>query len=185
MVLEAGAGWVQYRDKKGSRRDLYRNALILRSITRESHAGFVVNDHADIALAAEADGVHLGQEDLPVQKAREILGRDRLIGLSTHTVEQALDAEASGVDYIGFGPIFHTATKAAGVPRGIATLHQVRRQVKIPIVAIGGINLENVRSVLETGVDAVAVASAILTGDIRENTGKFLDIIRAYAKTMK
>lgn len=181
-VLEAGATWVQYRDKEGSRHDLYRNALTLRSITREFHAAFIVNDHTDIALAADADGVHLGQDDLPAQEARVMLGRDRLIGLSTHTVEQAIHAEESGADYLGFGPIFHTATKAAGSPRGIEVLPLLKRHVRIPVVAIGGITLENVGSVLETGVDAVAVASAILTGDIQENTRRFLEIIRSYAK---
>jgi thiamine-phosphate pyrophosphorylase len=179
LLLQAGVSWVQYRDKEGSRRDLYRNALTLRGITKEFHAVFIVNDHTDIALAVDADGVHLGQDDLPVQKARAILGKDRLIGLSTHTLEQAVHAEASGPDYIGFGPIFHTATKAAGSPRGIEVLHQIRRQVKIPIVAIGGIALENLQTVLETGVDAVAVASAILSGDIKENTRRFLEIIHS------
>ncbi len=180
LLLEAGVTWVQYRDKEGSRRDIYRNALNLRIITREYKAVLIVNDHTDIAFATDADGVHLGQDDLPIQKAREILGKNRLVGLSTHTVEQAISAQASGADYIGFGPIFHTATKDAGSPRGIPILHQLRRQVRIPIVAIGGITFENIRPVLETGVDAVAVASAILKGDIRENAGRFLDIIRSH-----
>jgi thiamine-phosphate diphosphorylase len=177
LVLESGVKWVQYRDKEGSRRDIYRNALNLRSITRDHNAVFIVNDHTDIALAVDADGVHLGRDDLPAQKAREILGKDRLIGVSTHTIEQAVDAEASGADYIGFGPIFRTETKDAGSPKGIALLAQVRSRIHIPIVAIGGINLDNVRSVLAAGVDAVAVASAILNADIKENAGRFLDII--------
>lgn len=184
-ILEAGVTWVQYRDKEGPRRDIYRNALNLRSITKGYNAVFIVNDHTDIAFVTDADGVHLGQDDLPIQKAREIIGKNRLIGLSTHTIEQAIQAEASGADYIGFGPIFHTATKDAGTPRGIPILHQLRRQVRIPIVAIGGITLENVRSVLETGIDAVAVATAILKGNMKENAGKFLNIIRSYAKTTK
>ena len=177
LVLESGVKWVQYRDKEGSRRDIFRNALNLRSITRDHNAVFIVNDHTDIALAVDADGVHLGRDDLPAQKAREILGKDRLIGVSTHTIEQAVDAEASGADYIGFGPIFRTETKDAGSPKGIALLAQVRSRIHIPIVAIGGINLDNVRSVLAAGVDAVAVASAILNADIKENAGRFLDII--------
>ena len=179
LVLESGVQWVQYRDKEGSRRDIYRNALNLRSITRDHNAVFIVNDHTDIALAVDADGVHLGRDDLPAQKAREILGKDRLIGVSTHTIEQAVDAEASGADYIGFGPIFRTETKDAGSPKGITMLHQLRSQIHIPIVAIGGINLDNVRSVLAAGVDAVAVASAILNADIKENAGRFLDIIHS------
>jgi len=178
-VLESGVKWVQYRDKEGTRRDIYVNALNLRSLTRDYNAVFIVNDHTDIALAADADGVHLGQDDLPAQKAREILGKDRLIGISTHTIEQAVHAEASGADYIGFGPIFHTETKDAGSPKGITLLHQLRSRIHIPIVAIGGINLDNVQSVLAAGIDAVAVASAILNGNVKENTGKFLDIIHS------
>jgi len=184
-VLESGVKWVQYRDKGGTRQDIYRNALNFRSITKDHNAVFIVNDHTDIALAVNADGVHLGQDDLPAQKAREILGKDRLIGSSTHTIEQAVHAEASGADYIGFGPIFHTETKNAGSPKGITLLQQLRSLIHIPIVAIGGINLDNVRSVLAAGVDAVAVASAILNADIKENAGKFLDIIRLYEKTTK
>jgi thiamine-phosphate pyrophosphorylase len=179
LVLEAGITWVQYRDKGGSEQDLYRNALNLRKITRDFNAVFIVNDHPEIASAVDADGVHLGQDDLPVQKARDMLGMEKLIGLSTHTVEQAVNAESSGADYIGFGPIFHTATKDAGSPRGIPILHQLKQQVQIPIVAIGGITPENVRAVLEAGIDAVAVASAILKGDIKENTGRFLKIIHS------
>ena len=179
LVLDAGATWIQYRDKEGSGRDIYRTALNLRSITKDYNAVFIVNDYTDIALAVEADGVHLGQDDLPVEKAREILGREKLIGLSTHTIEQAADAEASGADYLGFGPIFHTETKDAGSPRGLQLLHQLRKQIHMPIVAIGGITLESLRPVLETGIDAVAVASAILKGDIKENTTRFLEIIHS------
>ncbi|MFH1025396.1 MAG: thiamine phosphate synthase [Nitrospirota bacterium] len=179
LVLESGVKWVQYRDKEGSRLDIYRNALNLRSITRDHNAVFIVNDHTDIALAVDADGVHLGQDDLPAQKAREILGKNRLIGISTHTIEQAVHAEASGADYIGFGPIFRTETKDAGSPKGVAMLDQLRSRIHIPIVAIGGINLENVRSVLATGIDAVAVASAILRTDIKEHARRFLEIIHS------
>lgn len=180
LVLDAGATWIQYRDKESSGRDLYRTAEKLRIMTRDYNAVFIVNDRTDIARVVEADGVHLGQDDLPADKAREILGRDRLIGLSTHTVEQAVDAEASGVDYIGVGPIFHTQTKDAGPPRGIHILQQVRQHVKMPIVAIGGITLENMRTVLDTGIDAVAVSSAILSGSIQRNVKAFYETIAAY-----
>lgn len=178
-VLEAGIVWIQYRDKRGSRRDIYWNALNLRRVTKEHSAVFVVNDHADIAVAVAAEGVHLGQDDLPCGKARELLGGEKLIGISTHTIEQAVSAEASGADYIGFGPIFHTATKDAGSPKGVEILHELRRRITIPIVAIGGITADNLRPVLETGIDAVAVASSILRGDIRENAGRFLEIIHS------
>ncbi len=179
-VLSVGVRWVQYREKEKSRREIYEESIRLRRLTKEFNAVFIVNDYADIALAVDADGVHLGQDDLPIREARKIMGRDKIIGISTHSLEQAIDAEGEGADYIGFGPVFHTITKDAGVPKGTEMLHEIKRQVHIPVVAIGGINLENIRSVLETGVDAVAVASAILKGDIIENTRRFMEVIRLH-----
>jgi thiamine-phosphate pyrophosphorylase len=180
-VLRAGVRWVQYRDKDRTRREIYEESVRLRSITRDFEAVLVVNDHPDIALASEADGVHLGQEDLPLKEARKILGGG-IIGISTHSLAQAADAEKGGADYIGFGPVFHTVTKNAGSPKGVEMLHEVKESLRIPIVAIGGITLENLSMVLETGVDAIAVASAILSGDIEKNAAKFMDIIKSYGK---
>ena len=176
-VLRNGVKWVQYRDKEKSRRGIYEEAIILRKLTEEFNAVFIVNDYADIALAVDADGVHLGQDDLPVREARKIMGKDKIIGISTHNLKQAIEAEKEGADYIGLGPVFHTLTKDAGVPKGTDMLRDMKGQVHIPVVAIGGINIENIRSVLDTGVDAVSVASAILSGDIEENTRRFMDII--------
>lgn len=183
MILKAlstGVRWVQYRDKDSSRKEIYEEAVKLRKLTEKFNAVFIVNDHADIALAVDADGVHLGQDDLPAREARKIMGKDKIIGISTHSLEQAIDAEGEGADYIGFGPVFHTITKDAGVPKGTEMLYEIKRQIRIPVVAIGGINLENIKSVLDTGVDAVAVASAILKGDIIENTSRFMDVIRLH-----
>ncbi len=179
-VLRAGVGWVQYRDKNASRRKVYEEAIKLGRLAGKHNAVFIVNDYSDIALAVDADGVHLGQDDLPVKEAREILGKGKIIGVSTHCIEQALEAEQAGADYIGFGPVFHTSTKDAGSPRGTDLLGEIKNKVSIPVVAIGGINLGNIHSVLETGVDAVAVASAILKGDIEENAGRFMEIIKAF-----
>jgi thiamine-phosphate pyrophosphorylase len=180
-ALQAGLKWLQYRDKERSRREVYEEAVRLRGITKDFNAVFLVNDHTDIAIAVNADGVHLGQDDLPLKEARKIMGRKRIIGVSTHTVEQAVDAEKDGADYIGFGPVFHTTTKDAGSPKGIDMLHEIKRKVRIPVVAIGGINLENVRSVLDAEADAIAVASAILSGDIGDNTKRFLNIIESHS----
>jgi len=105
------------------------------------------------------------------------MGKDKIIGISTHSIEEAMDAEKDGADYIGFGPVFHTSTKDAGTPKGLDMLVEIKQKVHIPVVAIGGINLENIRLVLDTGVDAVAVASAILSGNIEHNTMIFLEII--------
>ncbi|MDI6889559.1 MAG: thiamine phosphate synthase [Thermodesulfovibrionales bacterium] len=178
-VLTAGVRWVQYREKERSRREVYEEAVKLRKFTKDYNAVFIVNDYVDIAICVDADGVHLGQDDLPLREARKIMGRDRIIGVSTHSLEQAIEAERGGADYIGFGPVFHTLTKDAGEPKGTDMLREVKRQVNIPVVAIGGISLENIRSVLDTGVDAVAVASAILKGDIKKNARLFMEIIRS------
>ncbi len=176
-VLTEGVRWVQYREKERSRRKIYEEAARLRRITKDYNALFIVNDFVDIAICVNADGVHLGQDDLPLREARKIMGRDRIVGISTHSLEQALEAERDGADYIGFGPVFHTLTKDAGNPKGTDMLQEVKKQVNIPVVAIGGISLENIRSVLDTGVDAVAVASAILKGDIVENMKQFMALL--------
>jgi thiamine-phosphate pyrophosphorylase len=178
-ALKAGVKWVQYRDKDRTGREIYEESVRLRSVTRDFGAVLVVNDHPDIVLAAEADGVHLGQEDLPLKGARKILGK-KIIGISTHSLAQAVDAEKGGADYVGFGPVFHTTTKDAGSPKGIEMLFKIKKKLRIPVVAIGGITLENLSMVLETGVDAVAVASAILSGDIEKNTAKFVDMIKSH-----
>ncbi len=174
VVLSAGVRCIQYREKDKARRDIYREALILRKLTNEFGAAFIVNDYTDIAFAIDADGVHLGQEDLPLKEARRILGKRKIIGVSTHSTEEAIAAEAGGADYIGFGPIFHTKTKDAGKPKGVTALKEIRKRIKIPVVAIGGIKAENLESVIDSGADAVAVSSGILSGDIYDNIDLFL-----------
>lgn len=176
-ALDAGAGWIQYREKEKNRREAYYEALKLRGLTRKARALFVVNDHADIALAVDADGLHLGQYDLPLHEARRVVGK-RIIGISTHSLPEAMLAEEEGADYIGFGPVFRTSTKDAGEPKGVELLHEIRRYVKIPVVAIGGISLENLSSVLDAGADGVAVASGVFRGNIYENVRSFMEGLR-------
>ena len=178
FALRAGVRCLQYREIDKSRRDIYREALILRKLTNEFGAVFIVNDYTDIVLAVNADGVHLGQNDLPLKEARKILGKEKIIGISTHSIEQAIEAEQGGASYIGFGPIFHTKTKDAGEPKGIEMLKEVKRHIKIPVIAIGGINTENLESVIDSGADAVAVSSGIIQGDIADNVIRFLDILK-------
>jgi len=175
-ALDSGVRWIQYREKEKTRKEIYREALKLRDMAQQFGALFIVNDHADIALAVEADGVHLGQDDLPLREARRIMG-DRIIGISTHSLPEAIAAEEGGADYIGFGPVFPTVTKDAGAPKGVAMLREIKRQVSIPVVAIGGISLENLPEVLASGADAVAVVSAILEGDISENVRSFVKVM--------
>lgn len=182
IALKAGLRWIQYRDKDMDRRGSFEEALDLRELTREYGACFVINDHVDIAAAVDADGVHLGQKDLPLAEARKVLGKDKIIGVSTHSEAEALKAEADGADYIGFGPLFHTATKDAGKPRGTDMLGNIRDKVKIPVVAIGGISQEHLEAVMSSGARAVAVASAILNGDIVDNARGFIREIQQVGK---
>lgn len=178
LALDAGIRFIQYREKNLNRRDIFYNAEKLRIITLEYQATFIVNDHADIALAIDAEGVHLGQDDLPLADARKIMGK-KIIGISTHDLKQATDAAQGGADYIGFGPIYHTTTKDAGTPRGAEQIALIRQYIGIPIVAIGGIGYENLEEVFTAGADAVAVASAILrNGDPYHNGEKFVERVK-------
>ena len=176
-VLDAGITFIQYREKQRTRREIYDEAVKLRDLTRSYNAVFIVNDHVDIALAAEADGVHLGQDDLPLREARKIMGR-KIVGISTHSLEQAQSAETGGADYIGFGPIFQTSTKDAGAPKGLDILKTIKQNISIPVVAIGGISIDSAADVMNAGADAVAVATAICKGEITQNAKRFCDIIR-------
>ena len=174
----AGIRLFQYRSKTGSRKSVYETSLRLAKIARENEATFIVNDHVDIALAVDADGVHLGQDDLPFEQARKLLGPLKLIGISTHSLEQAREAERRGADYIGFGPIFPTTTKDAGTIQGIAGLASIRNAVTIPIMAIGGIKQETVADVIRAGADCVAIISAILaTEDLADAAAAMIKII--------
>jgi thiamine-phosphate pyrophosphorylase len=166
-AILGGADVLQLRDKEASGGRLYRAALELRRITREANVPFIVNDRVDVAMAAGADGVHVGQEDLPASAARKILGPGKILGVSADTVEEAIRAEEDGADYLGVGPVFEArGTKAdAGEPAGLDLIAKIRRRTRLPIVAIGGINAENARQVLEAGADAVAVISAIVAAD--------------------
>lgn len=177
-AIAAGIRIIQLREKHQPKKEIYKEALLLRALTLKHKTTFIINDYVDIALAIDADGVHLGQEDMPIKEARKILGKNKIIGISTHTLKQAIEAQAEGADYIGFGPIFHTTTKNAGRPKGVNALIEIKRHIKIPVVAIGGITFENVPDVLRAGADAIAMASGILSGDIKTNIKRFLTTIK-------
>jgi len=179
-ALSAGVRLFQYRNKSGTKRAVYEASLPLARIAREANALFLVNDHADIASAVDADGVHLGQDDLPIEQARKVLGKGKLIGISTHSREQAREAERSGADYIGFGPIFQTSTKNAGEAQGLQNLSLVKQSVSVPVIAIGGVNQTNAGAAIDAGADGVAVISAVLSAsDIKQAAEELLRIIRA------
>lgn len=144
---------------------VYERARALAQQCLKAGAIFIVNDHADIAAAIRADGVHLGQDDLPIAAARRVVGRTALIGISTHSLAQAEAAQAAGADYIGFGPVFPTGTKDAGTPRGLDDLRAVTSRMAIPVIAIGGITEANAGAVIAAGARGIAVISAVLAAD--------------------
>lgn len=157
-----GATLVQLRGKAWTDRDFLALAARAGELLRPRRIPLIINDRADIARAAAADGVHLGQTDLPVAAARKILGRRPLIGVSAGTVREAREAETAGGDYLGVGPIFSTPSKDdAGASLGLAGLRRIRREVRLPILAIGGIDAGNASAVVRAGADGVAVISAI------------------------
>lgn len=162
----------QYRNKTGTRKAIYETSLRLARIALNAGALFILNDHADIAAAVHASGVHLGQDDLPIAHARKLVGKDSIIGISTHSPEQATQAERSGADYIGFGPIFPTSTKDAGTTQGLENVTIISRTVKIPVIAIGGINHLNVADILLAGANGVAVISAVLSAPDLQQAAK-------------
>ncbi len=170
-AFEGGADIIQLRSKSLSDRELITAGQILRICADQLGALFFVNDRLDIALAVMADGLHLGQLDMPLAIARKIAeraGHPLLLGKSTHSLEQAVAAEAEGADYIGVGPVFVTPTKPGKNPVGLELVRQVTGQIKLPWVAIGGIDLSNVRRVLDAGAERVACVRAIFSAvDIR------------------
>ncbi len=166
IVREAVAGGVtcvQVREKSGSTRKFLEEARRLRAVTRTLGVFLIVNDRVDIALAVEADGVHLGQQDMPIPVARRLGPLGWIVGASAESLEQARDAEEAGADYIGASPVFATPTKTdTASPLGLAGLRAMRAAVKIPLVAIGGIHAGNAREVIRAGADGLAVVSSIV-----------------------
>jgi thiamine-phosphate pyrophosphorylase len=159
-VLRGGGRWIQLRDKTATAAVLTRRARLVGERVRAAGGVFIVNDRLDVALAVGADGAHLGQDDLPLAEARKA-APGLVLGASTHGLDQALAAEAAGADYVAFGSIFPTGSKAGFVPASIEALRLVRSRIRAPLVAIGGITVERVGAVLDAGADGVAVISAI------------------------
>lgn len=162
-AIRGGATVVQLRDKDATTRQMLEFGQALHDITRAAGLPLIVNDRIDVALALDAEGVHVGQDDLPTPVARRIIGPHRILGVSAGTVEQAQQAEREGADYLGVGDVFGTPSKPdAGPPIGVARLAEIVRSVSIPCVAIGGITLQNAAAVVEAGAAGVAVISAVI-----------------------
>ncbi|HKV63039.1 MAG TPA: thiamine phosphate synthase [Candidatus Acidoferrum sp.] len=180
-LAAAGVRLLQYRNKQASARELFESSKRLSSLLIPRGVNFVVNDRADVAVAAGAAGVHVGQEDLGAEAARSVIGDGKLLGVSTHNLEQFKDAAETSADYIAVGPVFSTSTKANPDPVvGIELIHQVRSLTDKPIVAIGGITLERAADVIRAGADSVAVISDILLApDPAQQVRRYLDILEA------
>ncbi|HMF86054.1 MAG TPA: thiamine phosphate synthase [Nitrospiraceae bacterium] len=162
-AAEAGASIFQYRNKTASMKDAYVEALALRQAAAKAGVLFIVNDRCDLALAVDADGVHLGQGDLPLDLARKVMGQDKLIGISTHNSDQVREATAGKPDYLGFGPIFKPGSKQDHDPVvGLEGLRAMRPLTSLPVFAIGGIQVDQVGEVTRCGANGVAVISAII-----------------------
>lgn len=183
-AVEAGCRIVQYREKDKSTKEMVDEASEIKSIC-SGRAIFLVNDRIYVALAIDADGVHIGQDDMPIETARKLLGKDKIIGLSVSEREEAIQAEKAGADYVGLGPIFDTATKKdAGKGIGPLKIREVKEAIKIPVVAIGGINKENCESVIQNGADSlVAISAVVCSDDVKRETEHFIDIIQKIKKS--
>ena len=180
-LVSAGVRWIQYRDKEGSSRRLFATCWQLAERARKCRATLIVNDRADVALASGADGVHLGQDDLPVDLARRVVRGGAIVGRSTHSIAEVEEANRSSADYVAFGPIFPTQSKKHPDPIvGLEGLRAARIATRKPLVAIGGLTLENAHAVIEAGADAVAVIGDLLAhADIGARAREFLRILDA------
>ncbi|ERN54830.1 thiamine phosphate synthase [Alkalihalophilus marmarensis] len=179
-AILGGVDIIQLRDKKSKKIDVLKKAQALRELTKKHDVTFIVNDHIDVALAVDADGIHVGQDDLPLTEARKVMGPDKIIGISTHKIEEARAAEAGGADYIGVGPIFETKSKEDVVdPVTTQYIQQVANEITIPFVAIGGIKLHNVDQVLAAGATRVCMISEIVgADDVKGTCEKFIEILK-------
>lgn len=178
-AFRGGVNCVQLRQKNEPRKTIYESAVQIKELADKYNAYFVVNDYPDIAAACGADGVHLGQEDLPIGEARAVFGG--FIGASTHSMSEALAALKDGADYIAYGPVFKTKTKALGRPAGLVSLARIKTAAgTMPVMAIGGITAENAGSVFASGADAVAVCGGILSPEagVFKNSRNLARLIR-------
>lgn len=185
-IIQGGATIIQLREKNLPTRTFFKDAQTVRKITKKAGIPLIINDRLDVALAVNADGVHLGEEDLPLKYARKIAPHF-IIGYSTDSIDQAREAEKDGANYLGVGSVFPTKTKIdAGMAIGTQKLEEIKRAVSIPVIAIGGITLENLPKVIQSGVDGVAVISAIISAESPfEATKKFRYVIDSFRKAKK
>ena len=173
-AVDSGVSVVQYRSKLNNTEVMLEEARVLKKICKEK-ALFIINDIVGVALSVDADGVHVGQGDMPYETARKLLGKNKIIGVTAHNLKEAMVAEKKGANYLGVSPVFSTTTKNdAGEPCGTGLIREIKKNCRIPIVAIGGIDLSNAKEVIAAGADAVCAISAVVTrDDVRGEIGKF------------
>lgn len=164
-AIKGGVTMVQLREKDISSREFYTEAIEMKKLCQRYSVPLIINDRMDIALAADADGLHIGQSDIPIDAARKVMGENKIIGVSAGNVTEAKTAVSGGADYLGVGAVFHTDTKKDAVDVGLNMLRKVRESVDIPLLAIGGINHSNIDLLKNSGIDGVAVVSCIMASD--------------------
>lgn len=183
-AIAGGARVIQLRDKISTKKDLLPIAEQLKELCAEHDVLFIINDHLDLLLAVDADGLHLGQDDLPIKTTRRLLPVDKILGISTRTVDGAVAAQAEGADYIAVGAMYPTPSKQAAQVVGVERLNQVRKAVALPLVAIGGINQENAAAVMAAGANSIAVIRAVVQAETPEEAAReIVNIIEASKKS--
>lgn len=182
LAIEGGATLVQLREKTATSREFYELALRVKELTHRAEIPLIINDRLDIALAVDADGLHIGQEDLPVTVARRLLGPDKILGVTAATVADALAAQEQGADYLGSGAVYPTGTKTGKAVLPMEILRQIKQAVHIPVVAIGGITALNIGFVRQAGVDGAAVVSAIMNSSDPATAARDLSLLWAAGK---
>jgi len=182
MAIKGGATIIQLREKNIGGREFYGLALKVKEVTGLYNIPLIINDRVDVALAVDADGVHVGQEDLPADVVRRMIGPGKILGVSAKTVEEGIKAQRDGADYLGVGAVYSTPTKPESDAIGLERVKMIKEAVDIPVVAIGGITLENAYEVMvKTGVDGLSTVSAVFSGDIEKNARLLIkEIERAF-----
>jgi len=179
-AINGGITIVQLREKDLSTLEFYNEAVELKQLLNSNNVPLIINDRLDIALAINADGLHIGQQDMPVTVARKLIGENMLLGVSVYTVEEAIAAQSNGADYLGVGAMFPTSTKSDAITVSIEELSRIKKVVSIPVVAIGGITLSNAGSLLCTGIDGLSIISSILgKEDIYTASKEFFTLIKS------
>jgi thiamine-phosphate pyrophosphorylase len=173
-----GVDIIQYRDKASDKKAILKNSLFLKKILSRSKIPLIINDHVDIASLINSDGVHLGQGDLPIESARKLLGSRKIIGISCDSLKQGLEAQESGADYLGLGPVFSTPVKKGYLPVGLNLIKEFSRKIRIPFFVIGGINLRNLGQIISAGADRAAICRDLcLAEDVLKQAGMIRGIL--------